>query len=445
MRIIVATNRAAIERLLARRRGGDRAFDRQVRTIVERVRLDGDRALLALRADVRRRSAAARGERRRDARAGGASAGRRPARDPSGGPQHRARRVPSDSETLGSRGRAGRVDRTARRAHRARRLLRARRTLSAALVAADDGRAGARRRRPRDRRRLPAAGAGRDGGRTRGRRDQAVPRGRRPRHRRARLRNGRPFRASTRSSGPATSTSPPPSRWSPATARSTSTPGRPKSSSWPVPDGRPGWRRTSSRRASTTRTPERSSSPGAGRLPNAWPASSPRGLPVVRSSNDRSRPTAPSSSPAPPTRRWRWPIASRPNISSSSAKSLTRRPLTAGAVFVGPYTAQAAGDYATGSNHVLPTSGAARFRGGLSAADFVRVMSVQRVTKPGLTRLAPDDRGARARRGPRGARRIDRGAPQMTTVTTFSAERAEHAEIEFLCGFCGFCVDRVDS
>ncbi|MCU1383785.1 MAG: hisD [Acidobacteria bacterium] len=70
-------------------------------------------------------------------------------------------------------------------------------------------------------------------------------------------------------------------------------------------------------------------------------------------------------------------------------EALTRRPLTAGAVFVGPYTAQAAGDYATGSNHVLPTAGAARFRGGLSAADFVRVMSVQRITRAGLARLAP--------------------------------------------------------
>jgi histidinol dehydrogenase len=69
-------------------------------------------------------------------------------------------------------------------------------------------------------------------------------------------------------------------------------------------------------------------------------------------------------------------------------ESLARGPLTAGAVFIGPYTAQAAGDYATGSNHVLPTAGAARFRGGLSAADFVRVMAVQRITRPGLARLA---------------------------------------------------------
>ena len=69
-------------------------------------------------------------------------------------------------------------------------------------------------------------------------------------------------------------------------------------------------------------------------------------------------------------------------------ESLTRRPLVAGAVFVGPYSAQAAGDYATGSNHVLPTAGAARFRGGLSASDFVRVMAVQRVTRAGLRGLA---------------------------------------------------------
>jgi histidinol dehydrogenase len=70
-------------------------------------------------------------------------------------------------------------------------------------------------------------------------------------------------------------------------------------------------------------------------------------------------------------------------------ESLTRRPLTAGSVFIGPYAAQAAGDYASGSNHVLPTSGAARFRGGLSAADFMRVMTVQRVTREGLARLRP--------------------------------------------------------
>ena len=67
------------------------------------------------------------------------------------------------------------------------------------------------------------------------------------------------------------------------------------------------------------------------------------------------------------------------------AKRLTR----AGTVFVGHHSAQAAGDYATGSNHVLPTSGAAAGRGGLSAADFVRVSTVQQITRQGLQRIAP--------------------------------------------------------
>jgi histidinol dehydrogenase len=62
---------------------------------------------------------------------------------------------------------------------------------------------------------------------------------------------------------------------------------------------------------------------------------------------------------------------------------------TAGTVFVGPWSAQAAGDYATGSNHVLPTGGAGRFRGGLSAADFVRVFNVQTLTRRGIRTIGP--------------------------------------------------------
>ena len=56
----------------------------------------------------------------------------------------------------------------------------------------------------------------------------------------------------------------------------------------------------------------------------------------------------------------------------------------AGSVFVGDYSAQAAGDYASGPNHVLPTSGHARFRGGLSVADFVKVITVQHLSAKGL-------------------------------------------------------------
>jgi histidinol dehydrogenase len=61
----------------------------------------------------------------------------------------------------------------------------------------------------------------------------------------------------------------------------------------------------------------------------------------------------------------------------------------AGSLFIGPWSAQVAGDYALGSNHVLPTSGAARVRGGLSAADFVRQITVQRVTQRGLRAIGP--------------------------------------------------------
>ncbi len=61
----------------------------------------------------------------------------------------------------------------------------------------------------------------------------------------------------------------------------------------------------------------------------------------------------------------------------------------AGSVFVGPHSPEAAGDYASGPNHVLPTSGAARLRGGLSAADFVKVISVQKLNGQALSKLAP--------------------------------------------------------
>jgi len=61
----------------------------------------------------------------------------------------------------------------------------------------------------------------------------------------------------------------------------------------------------------------------------------------------------------------------------------------AGSVFIGATSPEAAGDYASGPNHVLPTNGVARLRGGLSAADFVKVISTQEVSLSGLKRLAP--------------------------------------------------------
>jgi histidinol dehydrogenase len=61
----------------------------------------------------------------------------------------------------------------------------------------------------------------------------------------------------------------------------------------------------------------------------------------------------------------------------------------AGSVFVGPYAPQSMGDYISGPNHVLPTGRNGRVRGGLSVADFVKVITVQEYTREGLAELGP--------------------------------------------------------
>ena len=60
----------------------------------------------------------------------------------------------------------------------------------------------------------------------------------------------------------------------------------------------------------------------------------------------------------------------------------------AGSIFIGDYSPQAAGDYASGPNHVLPTGAIARFRGGLGVQDFVKMISVQHLSQDGLGRIA---------------------------------------------------------
>jgi histidinol dehydrogenase len=71
-----------------------------------------------------------------------------------------------------------------------------------------------------------------------------------------------------------------------------------------------------------------------------------------------------------------------------NGETLVKKIHATGTVFLGPWAAQPLGDYATGSNHVLPTGGWARKRGGLSAADFVKCISVQTITRNGFLRLA---------------------------------------------------------
>jgi histidinol dehydrogenase len=62
--------------------------------------------------------------------------------------------------------------------------------------------------------------------------------------------------------------------------------------------------------------------------------------------------------------------------------------LNAGSIFVGDHSPQAAGDYAVGPNHVLPTGGAARFRAGLGVMDFVKTISIQQLSRQGLEQIA---------------------------------------------------------
>ena len=83
---------------------------------------------------------------------------------------------------------------------------------------------------------------------------------------------------------------------------------------------------------------------------------------------------------------WANEVAAEHLTVDSADVALVRN---AGSIFVGDYSPQAAGDYSSGANHVLPTGGAARFRGGLSVLDYVKVLSVQRLSRPGLKRIAP--------------------------------------------------------
>ena len=72
----------------------------------------------------------------------------------------------------------------------------------------------------------------------------------------------------------------------------------------------------------------------------------------------------------------------------ADAASLVPAIRNAGAVFVGPYAATAFADYAAGTNHVLPTGGAARFAQGLSVDAFVKKMAVVEMGAPAAATLA---------------------------------------------------------
>jgi histidinol dehydrogenase len=78
------------------------------------------------------------------------------------------------------------------------------------------------------------------------------------------------------------------------------------------------------------------------------------------------------------------------SLPQNNNNDLLQKVQAAGTVFLGPWSAQPFGDYASGSNHVLPTAGWARARGGLSTADFVKCISLQHISETGFARLGQD-------------------------------------------------------
>jgi histidinol dehydrogenase len=74
-------------------------------------------------------------------------------------------------------------------------------------------------------------------------------------------------------------------------------------------------------------------------------------------------------------------------INTNDCDDLVENIVNAGSVFLGPYTPEAAGDYASGTNHTLPTNGFARASGGVSLESFMKYITVQKITKAGLNGL----------------------------------------------------------
>lgn len=76
-------------------------------------------------------------------------------------------------------------------------------------------------------------------------------------------------------------------------------------------------------------------------------------------------------------------------LSVEGAEAVAERIINAGSIFLGNYTPESAGDYASGTNHTLPTNGFARAYSGVSLDSFVKKITVQSITPEGLQNLGP--------------------------------------------------------
>jgi histidinol dehydrogenase len=76
-------------------------------------------------------------------------------------------------------------------------------------------------------------------------------------------------------------------------------------------------------------------------------------------------------------------------IAADQADKLAEKVVNAGSVFLGHYTPESAGDYASGTNHTLPTNGHARAYSGVSVDSFVKKVTFQQITKEGIQQVGP--------------------------------------------------------
>ncbi|MDX1630189.1 MAG: histidinol dehydrogenase, partial [Fulvivirga sp.] len=76
-------------------------------------------------------------------------------------------------------------------------------------------------------------------------------------------------------------------------------------------------------------------------------------------------------------------------IATHNADQLSDQVINAGSVFIGAFTPESAGDYASGTNHTLPTNGAARAYSGVSLDSFTKQVTFQKISEEGLKKIGP--------------------------------------------------------
>jgi len=76
-------------------------------------------------------------------------------------------------------------------------------------------------------------------------------------------------------------------------------------------------------------------------------------------------------------------------INTTDCDRLVEKIKNAGSIFLGEFTPESAGDYASGTNHTLPTNGFAKSYGGVSLESFLKYITVQKISKEGLNNLGP--------------------------------------------------------